>query len=106
MWVLAGVIADATGSSADVPFIINSKMSMILVHSPRVPSYAKKPDIVSLFSREAARGFPGRATISLRVTSRGKEKRKPLLTFGTVTQTFVVYPERPEPVSRGTLIKL
>jgi CCR4-NOT transcriptional complex subunit CAF120 len=35
-----------------------------------------------------------------------KDRRRPVLTFHNVTQAFAVYPERPDLISRSTLIKL
>ncbi|KAA1467641.1 hypothetical protein DENSPDRAFT_877486 [Dentipellis sp. KUC8613] len=37
---------------------------------------------------------------------KGKDRKKPFLTFSDVTQAFAVYPERPELISRSTLIKI
>ena len=66
----------------------------------------KKTRFAGLFSRNKPNDFPERATISLYIAPRGKDKRKALLTFDAVTQAFAVYPERPELISSSTLIKL
>lgn len=106
MSVSAGTFTNATRSSIDVASI-NSK-------SPQIPgqttrhSYVtpKKNRISSLFSRERSIDLPERATVSLYAAPRGKDKKKPLLTFDSVTQAFAVYPERPKLISSSTLIKL
>lgn len=44
--------------------------------------------------------------IQLLASPKPKDKKKPLLTMKDVTQAFAVYPERPEFITRSTLIKL
>jgi CCR4-NOT transcriptional complex subunit CAF120 len=66
----------------------------------------KKRRIPSLFSRDKSNDLPERANISLCNTPRGKDKKKPLLTFEAITQAFAVYPERPDRISSSALIKL
>lgn len=44
--------------------------------------------------------------ISMYTSPKPKDKKKPLLTMSAVTQAFAVYPERPELISRSTLIKV
>ena len=106
MCVSAGMITSATRSSTDVASI-TSKTAMIPGHNPR-HSYTtpKRNRISGLFSRDKSSDLPERANISLYSAPRGKEKRKPLLTFDTLTQAFAVYPERPKLISSSTLIKL
>ncbi|CAK5268405.1 unnamed protein product [Mycena citricolor] len=50
--------------------------------------------------------LPVQATIAMYPGPKPKERRKALLTFSKVTQGFAVYPERPDLISRSTLIKL
>jgi CCR4-NOT transcriptional complex subunit CAF120 len=45
-------------------------------------------------------------SISVYTSNKPKDKRKPILTVNNVTQVFAVYPERPELISRSTLIKM
>ena len=66
----------------------------------------KKRRISSLFSRDKSNDLPERANISLCNTPRGKDRKKPLLTFEDVTQAFAIYPERPDRISSSALIKL
>ena len=105
MCLSAGSITNAARSSTDVSSI-NSK-SPISGHN-RHSSYtaSKKNRISGLFSRDKTSDLPERANISLYIAPRGKDKRKALLTFDGVTQSFAVYPERPKLISSSALIKL
>jgi len=107
MCVSAGTITNANRSSTDVASI-NSKSSRTPGHNPRHSSYIapKKHRMSGLFSRDKSHDLPERANISLYAAPRGKDKKKPLLTFDTLTQAFAVYPERPKLISSSTLIKL
>ena len=107
MCVSAGSITSATRSSTDVASI-SSKSPKIQGQPTRHSSYIapKKYRISGIFSREKPSDLPERANISLYNAPRGKDKKKPLLTFDTVTQAFAVYPERPKLISSSTLIKL
>ena len=105
MCVSAGAITSATRSSTDVASI-SSKLPLIPGYNPRNSSYTKKHRISGLFSRDKSNNLPERASISLHLAPRGKDKKKPLLTFDAVTQAFAVYPERPKLISSSTLIKM
>jgi CCR4-NOT transcriptional complex subunit CAF120 len=50
--------------------------------------------------------LPPKPVIAMFAGPRPKDRRKPILTFHNVTQAFAVYPERPDLISRSTLIKL
>ncbi|TFK70340.1 hypothetical protein BDN72DRAFT_877898 [Pluteus cervinus] len=72
-------------------------------------SMPKKRRISSYFSREPEPGPPGgpaKPEIIMYNGPKPKDKKKPVLTMKSVTQTFAVYPERPELISRSTLIKV
>jgi len=107
MCISAGAVTNATRSSTDVTSI-SSKSPKIPGQPTRHSSYIapKKYRISGIFSREKHNDLPDRATIFLYSVPRGKDKKKPLLTFETVTQAFAVYPERPKLISSSTLIKL
>ena len=107
MCVSAGMITDATRSSADLASI-SSGSSQNPGHDPRHSSQVtpKKRGFFGFFSREKSIDPPERANISLHKTSRGKDRKRPLLTFKAVTQAFAVYPERPKLISSSVLIKL
>lgn len=45
-------------------------------------------------------------TIAMYASPKPKDKKTPLLTMTDVSQAFAVYPERPELITRSTLIKL
>ncbi|TDL25788.1 hypothetical protein BD410DRAFT_826381 [Rickenella mellea] len=49
---------------------------------------------------------PTKALLTLFTSAKPKDKKKPLLSMSDFTQVFAVYPERPELISRSTLIKL
>ena len=74
--------------------------------SPGTLNSARKKRMSSLFSREQSEDLPLRPLLSLYVSSKPKDKKKPLLTLKDVTQAFAVYPERPELINRSTLMKL
>jgi CCR4-NOT transcriptional complex subunit CAF120 len=62
----------------------------------------------SLFSRDSgARNdlFP-KPVIAMFASTRAKDRKKPIMTVWNVTQAFGVYPERPELISRSTLMKV
>ena len=49
---------------------------------------------------------PGKATISMFLSQKPKDKKRPILTLSNVTQAFAVYPERPELINHSTLMKV
>lgn len=67
----------------------------------------KKKRMSNLF-RDASpqRLGPTKANVSMYISQKPKDRRKALLTMEDVTQAFAVYPERPELISRSTLIKI
>ena len=76
---------------------------------PESPSEPRKRRMSNLFSREKNPAHPtppSRPTIQLFPSPKPKDKKKPLLTMHAVSQAFAVYPERPELISRSTLMKL
>lgn len=104
MCVTAGALVGAARSSTDVASI-NSKSPLSPGNSRNSYLSPKKNRISGLFSRDKNE-LPERANISLYSVPRGKDKKKPILTFEFVTQAFAVYPERPKLISSSTLIKL
>lgn len=68
----------------------------------------KKRRMSSLFSRDPSPGPPvaAKAMITMYSSPKPKDKKKALLTMKDVTQAFAVYPERPELISRSTIIKV
>lgn len=105
MCISAGSVMSDTRSTTDVASI-SSKSHMIPGQRP--PSYItpRKHRISGLFSRDKSSDLPERPNISLYTAPRGKDKKKPILVFETVTQAFAVYPERPKLISSSALIKL
>ena len=105
--ISAGVVTTDTRSLTDVASV-GSKSPLIPGTHLRHSSYTtpKRNRISGLFSRNKLDDLPERATISFYIAPRGKDRRKPLLTFHAVTQAFAVYPERPNLINSSTLIKL
>lgn len=75
---------------------------------PSVGVGSKKKRMSNLFAREASpqRSGPSKASFTMFASQKVKDKRKALLTMTDITQAFAVYPERPELISRSTLIKV
>ena len=98
LWMVisaAGVHDGSSVSSADV--------------RPGSPHAPRKKRISNLFSREHSpprTKEPSKPVLQLFASPKPKDKKKALLTFRDVMQAFAVYPERPELISRSTLIKL
>ena len=74
--------------------------------SPTQPKKARR--MSALFSRPHSpiSPTPIKPTLSFYISQKIKDKRKAILTVRDVTQAFAVYPERPELISRSTLMKL
>ncbi|KAH9846672.1 hypothetical protein C2E23DRAFT_898508 [Lenzites betulinus] len=73
------------------------------------PTAPRKRRMSHLFAREKSptrSHLPARPMIQLYPSGKPKDKRKSLLTMRSVSQAFAVYPERPELISRSTLMKL
>ena len=94
MWMV--VSAAASPSEAPGPSYADAGSS----------NMARKKRMSSLFSREQFEDLPPRPLLSLYVSSKPKDKKKPLLTLRDVSQAFAVYPERPQLINRSTLMKL
>ncbi|KAI5117150.1 hypothetical protein M0805_009493 [Coniferiporia weirii] len=56
----------------------------------------------SLGAGDAARS----SHLTLYASAKPRDRRRPILTLGSVSQVFAVYPERPELISRSTILKL
>ncbi|KAI0950970.1 hypothetical protein AcW1_008133 [Taiwanofungus camphoratus] len=82
---------------------------MWMVVNAGSPNATRKKRMSHLFSRERSPQrsvAPSKPMIQLLASPKPKDKKKPLLTMKDVTQAFAVYPERPEFITRSTLIKL
>lgn len=101
------VSAGTESASAERP---NSSGGGIGSAPKHLSTLQKKKRVSTLFSRESVvsqqASTPIKALISMYVSSKPKDKKKVLLTMKDVTQAFSVYPERPELISRSTLIKI
>ncbi|KAI0367809.1 hypothetical protein BV20DRAFT_970135 [Pilatotrama ljubarskyi] len=87
----------------------HASVSSIGHERPESPTAPRKKRMSHLFSREKSptrSHLPARPVIQLFASSRPKDKKKALLTMRSVSQAFAVYPERPELISRSTLMKL
>lgn len=72
---------------------------------------AKKKRMSSLFSTNSIRvatpsSTPSRPLVGMYASPKPKDKKRPILSMGDVTQVFAVYPERPELIDKSTLIKI
>ncbi|KAH8092648.1 hypothetical protein BXZ70DRAFT_450241 [Cristinia sonorae] len=100
MVISAGVTVQESGSPAPSD------------NRPTSPSAPRKNRLSQLFSRDhvptqsTQAGVPSKAQIQVFASPKPKDKKKALLTMQDITQAFAVYPERPELISRSTLIKL
>jgi CCR4-NOT transcriptional complex subunit CAF120 len=67
-----------------------------------------KKRMSNLFNRTSSpsRNAPTKPVISMFLSPKPKDRKKPLLTMSDISQAFAVYPERPELISRSTLIKV
>ena len=66
-----------------------------------------KKRMSNLFSREhSPEPLPTSPLLALYAGPRPKDKKHPLLTLKEMSQAFAVYPERPELISRSSLMKL
>ncbi|CAL1716672.1 unnamed protein product [Somion occarium] len=75
--------------------------------SPNAPPRKKR--MSNLFSREKSPPrpvAPAKPILQLFASPKHKDRKKALLSFREVNQAFAVYPERPELISRSTLMKL
>jgi CCR4-NOT transcriptional complex subunit CAF120 len=72
------------------------------------PSLQRKKRISNIFSRdrEVTEVLPPKSVLSFYTSAKPKDKRTPILTMRDITQAFGVYPERPELISRSTLMKV
>lgn len=78
------------------------------VPTPVAPTMKKKR-MSNLFSRDNSAQqatAPTKPLVSMYASQKPKDKKKALLTITNMTQAFAVYPERPELISRSTLIKV
>ncbi|KAI0663874.1 hypothetical protein C8Q70DRAFT_1050494 [Cubamyces menziesii] len=87
----------------------HGSISSIAQERSESPSAPRKKRMSNLFSRDKSptrTHLPAQPMIQLFASSRPRDKKKALLTMHSVTQAFAVYPERPELISRSTLMKL
>lgn len=78
------------------------------VGPPRAGSPQRKKRISSIFGREENQPQPTskRPLVAFFLSPKPKDRKKPFLTLGDVTQAFAVYPERPELINKSTLMKI
>ncbi|KAL4072674.1 hypothetical protein V8B97DRAFT_1870105 [Scleroderma yunnanense] len=99
MWM---VISAGSGSSSDL-----ARSSSNDGGRPSTADAPRKKRMSNLFSRDHQdEPLPQRPLLSLYASPKPKDRKQPLLTLKEVTQAFAVYPERPELISRSTLMKL
>ncbi|OCH95342.1 hypothetical protein OBBRIDRAFT_788219 [Obba rivulosa] len=68
----------------------------------------RKKRVSNLFTRDRSpqRIAPVKPLLQLFITPKPKDRKKAVLTMHDISQAFAVYPERPELISRSTLMKL
>lgn len=70
----------------------------------------KKKRMSSLFSSKDSASIhsvlPPKPVFTMFVSPKSKDRKKPALTVSSITQAFAVYPDRPELISKSTLIKI
>jgi len=70
----------------------------------------KKKRMSSLFSSKDSASIhsllPPKPVISMFASPKPKDRKRAALTVSSITQAFAVYPERPELISKSTLIKI
>lgn len=108
MWMIVTAGIEAPGQ-ADRPPSSSGPGGGAL--SPSTPNtLTKKKRMSTLFSWDSTSSQHPTASLKPSITmyasNKPKDKKKPLLTVHNVTQVFAVYPERPELISRSTLIKM
>jgi len=83
------------GNAASPPAVIRKRrVSNIFSSSPSTPNNGSS---VSL---------PSKSFVSIYASPKPKDRKKALLTITDVSQVFAVYPERPEMISKSTLMKI
>lgn len=72
------------------------------------PTLPRKNRMSALFTRPHSpqSATPQKPSLSFYASQKSKDRKKAVLTMHDVTQAFAVYPERPELISRSTLIKM
>lgn len=75
---------------------------------PTSPTQPRKNRMSALFSlpHSPQSAAPQKPSLFFYASQKSKDRKKVVLTMHDVTQAFAVYPERPELISRSTLIKL
>lgn len=78
------------------------------VERPASPSQSRKRRVSNIFSRDhdASKAPQAAPLLALYASQKPKDRKRPLLSMRAVSQAFAVYPERPELISRSTLMKL
>ncbi|EKM58341.1 uncharacterized protein PHACADRAFT_90445 [Phanerochaete carnosa HHB-10118-sp] len=99
-WKLLWMVISAGAHSSDA--------GVVELRSPS-PTVLRKKRISSLFSRDQSPPrvpAPARPMLQLFMSNKPKDRREAVLTVRDVSQAFAVYPERPELISRSTLLKI
>ncbi|KAF9804479.1 hypothetical protein IEO21_09380 [Rhodonia placenta] len=107
-WKRAWMVVSAGGHTHDGSSVSSIDQS----HRPGSPGSpgssngTRMKRMSNLFSRERSPPRPVKPIIQFLASPKSKDRKKPILTLRDITQAFAVYPERPELISRSTLIKL
>ncbi|KAG6898735.1 hypothetical protein C0993_004785 [Termitomyces sp. T159_Od127] len=109
MWMVISAGAEsATHADRLGPTEASVGVGVVPVPTPApTASLPRKKRFPSLFARDS--GVPvlqSRPLVSMYASHRPNDRKRALLSMRDVTQAFAVYPERPELISRSTLIKM
>lgn len=107
-WKRMWMVVNAGNEGVGLPRLAPSGGGVGGVPTP-VTHVPKKKRMSNLFSRENTTqqaAVPTKAMISMYASPKPKDRKKSLLSVREVTQAFAVYPERPELITRSTLIKV
>jgi len=89
--------APTANGNAAAPSAVIRKRRVSNIFSSSSPSTPSNGSGVSL---------PSRSFVSIYASPKPRDRRKALLTITDVSQVFAVYPERPEMISKSTLMKI
>lgn len=98
MCVQAGAGVNDTTAASDT---LKSKNRMSSLFNRNAHEHSS-----SITSINAADGGPRPSYLGLFTSQKPRDRKKPVLTLSSVSQVFAVYPERPELISRSTLVKM
>ncbi|KAG8872489.1 hypothetical protein FRB97_007573 [Tulasnella sp. 331] len=99
--VLTAATAQQTGSTLSVD------QHAVAQPPPPPPTLSKSRRISNIFGGGGGHQTPVvKSSLSFYLSTKARDKKKPWMNVADITQVFAVYPERPEMISKSTLIKV